>query len=101
MYLHLFKCARQNVFAATPDSRGSNLPPELCRDGWKYIRGVTVMPADRPSLMLDPESVLAGVTAKGYHVWGPGVPSSEQGRAEPERQQDDDHQHQDHARSAS
>ena len=73
MYLHLFKCARRDVFAATPDSRGSNLPADACREGWRYIRGATVMPADRPSLMLDPGEVLAGVEARGYHVWGPGL----------------------------
>ena len=77
MYLHLFKCARSDVYAATTDSRGANLPAEVCREGWRYLRGVTVMPADRPSLTLDPPAVLAGVEAKGFHLWGPGLPGAE------------------------
>lgn len=73
MYLHLFKCAPAEVFGATPDSRGSNLPTDVCRGTWRYLRGVTVMPADRPSLTLDPAAVIAGVEARGFHLWGPGL----------------------------
>ena len=32
MYLHLFKCAPAEVFAATPDSRGSNLPTDIAAE---------------------------------------------------------------------
>jgi hypothetical protein len=76
MYLHLFKCAPAEIFAATPDSRGANLPTHF-RGKWKYLRGATVMPGDSPSMMLDPQAVLAGVKAQGFHVWGAGLPSPE------------------------
>lgn len=73
MYLHLFKAAPAEVFAATPDSRGTNLPTDLGLGKWRYLRGATVMPSDSPSLMLDPAAVLEGIRTRGFHVWGPGL----------------------------
>ena len=73
MYLHLFKCAPTEVFAATADSRGTNLPRDVCQTGWRYLRGATIMPADSPNLAYDPQAVLAGIRERGYHLWGPGL----------------------------
>jgi hypothetical protein len=72
MYLHLFKCVPAEVFAATADSRGSNLPNQF-GGKWKYLRGATIMPADSPTLAFDPQAVLTGIRERGYHLWGAGL----------------------------
>lgn len=87
MYLHLFRAGGSDLFAATADSRGQNLPALPGKDPWRYIRGATVMPTDSPTLALDPATVVAGVERCGYHLWGREAPAAPQS-AEPTPNED-------------
>ena len=36
--VHVFQCGRADLYGITRDQTGANLPPDECRDGWRFIK---------------------------------------------------------------
>ena len=68
----LFQCGITELFAATCDPAGANLPVAPCSDGW-FRRDWILLRPERPSVApLDPDVLAKAIGRTGYYMWKEG-----------------------------
>jgi hypothetical protein len=66
---YLFQCGDEGLFAVSPDRGGKNIPRTSCTQGWLLRQELRLGMRDPVPVAVCPESILRGITDKGYYIW--------------------------------
>ena len=72
--VHLFLCLENGHYAVSTDPSGANIPAAGCNSGWKYVKKFALGVREALPFPADPEPVVRGVRATGYHVYDSSLP---------------------------
>ena len=71
---HVFLCLENGHYAVSTDPSGANLPAAGCSSGWKYVKQIALGVREPLPFPADPEPVVRGVRATGYHIYRSSLP---------------------------
>jgi hypothetical protein len=68
----LFACGCEQLFAVSHDQSGTNLPPNLCPEGWQFRLSFALGVREAMPVAIAPEPILRGLVNVGYYIWREG-----------------------------
>jgi hypothetical protein len=69
---YLFECDDETLFAVSCDRTGSNIPRNLCPEGWRCKLAFELGVRETLPFAMAPEPILRGLRGLGFYIWREG-----------------------------